>query len=248
MPAEPWTRRLYVPWDVPVAFYESRWQVLTTLEETARLTEHRVTDGRIAVRLNDAYHVMSFADDYFDAALLKPDGDLDVLQEAITLLFDVVRPKTLLRPMFDFQWLVPLSRSYNQARTGSALAAFGDAGRTVEDWSATIDGRLSEPAATYRAEFGIVDSSETPPRLARAISSFVSPPDPDVPPSVWPRSTLPEVAWFFDSRVEVTDRVENPSVEALLDLWSLVSTPISEVEAAFRQSFRVEEDVEQRSS
>jgi len=231
---------------MPVSFYQRRWDVLEQFDRDDLLQSHRVIDERIALRLGDAYHLISFGDGYFDAALLTPEADADRLREALAILFDTLQPKALLRPIFDFQWLSALDRPYDEVRSASASAVFGDAGATVVDWSANVDGRLEAPPGTYRAEFGIVSSSEAGPRLARSISPFISSPAPDIPPSIWPRATFPEVAWFFDSRVALSDRVEEPSIDALFDLWSRVGTPLSQVQSSFRRSFQMEEH-EQRS-
>ena len=234
-----WTQRLYVPWDVSVSFYQRRWDVLERFESAGLLHDHRVIDNRIAMRIGDTYHLVSFGDDYFDASLLRPDTDASRIRDALTILFEILQPSSLLRASFDFQWLSGLKRSYDDARASSAAGAFGDAGTTVADWAVNIDGKLDSLSATYRAEFGIVSAVEAPPRLARAMSTFVAAPDPEVPPTIWPPGTLPEVAWFFDSRCRLTERITEPSVDALFDLWSRARLPMSEVQASFKASFNL---------
>jgi hypothetical protein len=237
--AEPWSRRLSVPWNVPTSYYEDRWRVLTELDSSDLLHARRVMEDRIAMRLGDPYLVVSFSDSYFDAAILAPDVDEARLRRALEVLFETIKPKALSSPIFDFQWLYEIDQDYGAARRTTVASVLGeDVGETAVDWSMNVHGTTVEPAGQYDTEYGIVSASEAPRRLARSISNTVGQADPDIPPAVWPESLMPPVAWFFDARFKPADRLE-PSVDALYEAWEASLKPISAIQKSIARTFGV---------
>ncbi len=231
MPSQVWTRRVSVPWEVGTTYYQRQWDALTRVDDAGLLFGHRVVGDRIAMRLGDQQHVISFSSDYVDGAVLVPTGDVERVRNALEIVLEAIRPKQLLRPTFDFQWLDALETPYDEARLATATALFGTLdGAELNDWSATLDGRAVSPAGTMRAEFGVVEAAEAQVRLAREVGTqFLGPPDPDIPPGVWNVAELPDVAFFFDSQCRLSQDVGEPSVDALFDLWSAAEGPLQKL-------------------
>ena len=223
-----------------MTFFERRWAVLKHFEDADLLQQHRVVNDRIAIRLGDAYHLITFGSDYVAGALLRPDSDSGRLREGLRKVFEILEPHRLLLPEFDYQWLVKLDRPYDDVRRLSAFAGFGDSSDTVIDWAVTLDGLISEPAATYRAEFGILEASDAAARLSRA-AGMVYTPDPDVPPTLWPPQSFPPVAWFFDARCRGHLDVGEADADTLFDVWSKGQDAVDRIQSGFMARFHVGE-------
>ena len=128
----------------------------------------------------------------------------------------------------NFQWLVPLDRSYEEARATVIKTLYGgpyDIG--INDWSTVLTGESDKPKSVFGCEFGIVEASEAPRRLGRQTGYFKGN-GYETPLTVWATETLPPVAFFLDYSVVREGAVEN-SPEGVIRLWTETRAEVSAV-------------------
>jgi hypothetical protein len=231
----PWTRRFRLSWPESVRYFERRFSVLRRFEDQGLLRQLRVDEDRVSVRLGDANHVVVYGLRSLEGGLLQPDSDQERLQAALEVIFEELQPSRLLRPQISFQWLVSLDRDYDEARKTTAVAAWGDAGEPLFDWSALVDGKLERPNLSYRAEFGIVDAAEAPQRLSRQ-AGHVTTPDRESPPTLWPVESLPDVAWFYDTICALQD-APPPTAEGVFTLMKDTYSAAERLMSAMMKKF-----------
>lgn len=216
-PPTPWTRRFAFSWPQNISFFEHRYEVLRELEDQGLLRQLRVAEDRIALRLGDANHELVFGVRSVEGSLLQPDGDWDRIVGALKLVLQALKPKHLLRPEIKFQWLVELDGDYDKLRSEAAIHLFGAAGASMTDWSVLVDGKIEDPEGEFQAEFGILNASEAPARLARLIgrAGRSTRGDRDAPPPTqWQASKLPPVGWFYDVNCSMKQGPE-PTADAI---------------------------------
>jgi hypothetical protein len=223
-----------------VSFFEHRFEVLRTLEDRGDLRGMNVEEERVSFRVGDAYHAVAFGVNRLDAAVLRPEADKGRIADTINLILEAVQPDRLVRPTFEYQWLVGLDASYDDAREATAAAVVKPPENApAVDYAVVFDGAMTEPAGTYRLEAGIVEAAEAPIRLSRIAGTFRADAH-EVPASIWPVDSVPAVGFFCDSRWQVQGLVE-PGQEALFHLWEGVGELASGVVLAVMEKLGVTE-------
>jgi hypothetical protein len=214
---EPWTHRLEVVVNPSLGYYENRFAALRTLERDGLLWAHRVEDDRISVRLGDPNHVLVLEPTSFEVASFMPSGDLNRLHHAFSATWEAIEPKGVLRLIAGFQWLVPLRESYEDARLYASEALLGSVGGITDPDPAVLLFAASElSGAVMQFECGIVETSEIPYRLSREIGA-IGEATPEAPRTLWQAESLPDVAFFSDSAMFVTDVGDTPA--SIISRW-----------------------------
>jgi hypothetical protein len=215
----PWTQRLSVAWRPSLGFFEKRYEILRAIEDEKLLHQFLHRDDRISVRLGDPNHIVTFAPDRLEMTVLRPDGDLGRVLNVGQLVLEALRPSRILSPAVQFQWLNPIAQDYEVAKAQLVERLFGQVPHlTYGDTAALLDVATDEPASRGQVEFGLVNASEMPGRLARSVGYMTHLAEPEAPASLWVGETLPEVAFFCDSAwwpIQPPD----PAIDAVGKLW-----------------------------
>jgi hypothetical protein len=189
-----WTQRLSISWRQNIGFFERRYDVLRDIEQKGLL--RRFIDGHneMAVRLQGPHQLVTFRSEGMDLSMLRPDADIDVMRAAADAICDALEPKMQGFPLFRFQWLIPCTSSYDEARRLAADAFVGAAHpAAVTDFALLLDGKCEKPFDDWHLELGILDAAEAPRRLARGAD--------DSQPGLWRPEDLPPVAILCDVRL-----------------------------------------------
>jgi hypothetical protein len=204
-----WTQRASFSWRQNLNFYERRYDILQELEDKALLRRFQDRKEAIAVRLQGPHQMVIFGEDELFIGMFKPDAAIDVIREAVDVICGALEPESSGIPVFKFQWLNTWNASYNDARRGSAEAFLGTEHPVrVVDFALLLDAKADEPFDDCHLEFGIVEGTEAPRRLARGLLPSAEDPH-DSPPGLWSSEELPAVSIFCD---------------VYLDAWSLVDS------------------------
>ena len=212
----PWTQRATVSWRPALAFFERRYSILRAFEDAGLLHQFRIEEDSVSVRLGDANHEIYFSARGLELAMFQPDGDFERLANATRAIIDHLEPKHLLRPEFNFQWLVPLDGDYDEVRRRTAGAVLPSFDGEATDFAVLVDGSRSK--STYVFEAGIVDAAEIPQRLSGVRGRVRRPGQIEAPPSLWPPDELPQVAFYADS-VVFERVVEEATSDGFLSAW-----------------------------
>jgi hypothetical protein len=215
---DPWTQRYRLRWRPTLNFFEQRYAILRTFESEGLLRGFIAREGQVSARLGDSAHVVTLTPSRLEIDLLRPDADAGRLEFATKTVLEALKPERLIRPIAGFQWLLPVDKDYDEARAEAATRVFPMTGATtVTEWAFLIDGRHED--TTYRMEVGVVEKAEIAERLARRMGRVGA--EEDIPPSMWPVETLPDVAFFGDAEW-VLDDAPKAIPKAVLDMWSRV--------------------------
>ncbi|HEY5044679.1 MAG TPA: hypothetical protein VII53_02360 [Solirubrobacteraceae bacterium] len=215
-----WTQRASIPWRQNIGFYERRYEILRDLEQKGLLRRFQDRPHQLAMRLQAAHQLVTFGADGLFFAALKPDSDLDVVRAAVEVVWEALAPEPQGLPLFNFQWLTPCGRPYDEARDVAAKAFVGsDHPARVTDFAVVLDGKFDEPFDDFHLAAGVVEAAETPGRLARGLSRGEN--ERDVPPGIWSVEDLPAVAVFC--QVEV-DRISLEPGDIVEDAFSALES------------------------
>jgi hypothetical protein len=229
---EPWTQRYRLRWRPTLNFFDERYAVLRRFDSEGLLRGFLAMEGQISARLGDPGHVVTFTPSRLEVDLLRPDADAGRLELATKTVLEALRPERLIRSSAGFQWLLPIDKGYDEAREEAGRRVFPPKGATrLTEWAFLLDGRHED--ATYRMEVGVVEKGEIPDRLSRRAGRVAE--SEDVPTSIWPLESLPDVAFFGDAEWDVEEAPE-PTSEAVLTMWTRVrETATTVVSNVFEQ-------------
>ena len=215
----PFTQRMNLAWRPALGFFERRYEVLRTLEDDGLLRSFQVRENRISVRLGDPLHVLVFGPESAEVMLLGPDGEFERLMSALETVLRTIRPAGSTRIVIGAQWLERLEIPYKDARHAAASRILGEDGDiTDRDFALLTSGELSEPRVAFDLEIGVVEAAEIPQRLARQ-AGRIGKVAPEVPPSLWPTESLPDVALFADSTWRPESPINEPTLDEIRSTW-----------------------------
>src|SRR5262249_51813970 len=146
-----------------------------------------------------------------------------------------------------FQWLDPIDGNYDDARRAAAQRVFGELPEIQpSDFAVLLDARSDDAAMAFRCEVGVVAANEIPPRLSRQQGRMRQGRD-EVPATIWPVSSLPEVALFCDTDwMAEGDAPE--SVQEFLNVWGSVRVSAERVVSELFERLRPSTDDHDTSS
>ncbi len=162
-----WTRRAGFSWQQNLNFFGRRYDVLRELEDKGLLRRFHQRPESIAVRLQGPHQLVIFGSENLFIGMLKPEAEMEVMRVAVETICRLLEPEPRGYPNFRFQWLKAWDASYDDARRRSAEAFLGvDHPVRVTDFALVVDSKLDAPFDDCHLEFGIVDATEAPRRLA----------------------------------------------------------------------------------
>ena len=224
----PWTRRLTLPLQTTLSFFENRLAALREFEAEGLLHQVRVEEERVSVRLGDPNHLLTFGPRQLEVALLQPTGDLDRVATAVERVWKALDPARVSGPTFQFQWLVPLEDEYDTARRRAIGSLLGQSSVvSLTDWSMVLNAEGDKPPGVITLEMGIVEAAEAPQRLGRLTGLFRGQ-GAETPPTIWTHESLPEVAFFVDM-IWAAPKLVDATPEGVLSLWSEATTSAGEL-------------------
>jgi hypothetical protein len=160
---------------------------------------------------------------------LAPDADADLLRSAASIVWERLEPHLIGPPIVSFQFLQPLSSSYDEAKIQAARQLVGaDVTNALDDFALLLDGRDEALGARYRLELGVLSAADGPQRLARVVGR-VGGAEAETPPSLWRPDTLPKVAFFCDQEWETKALDGDGSLDAVFSQVSAVLDSANEL-------------------
>lgn len=213
----PRTAAITLHWRPTPRVYDARAALLTLLEEQKRLRAFRVQDEDARALIDDDLEVV-IAVRHFSVASAAGFPEGAVIKSLFDSVLDIVKPRiSSVTARFQHLCTLPAASGFTQAKIDVARAVLGPLAPELNlaDFAILCDGTRSEKFASYRAEFGVVDTPEAVHRLTQSIGQLNSDDEPDFSHIAWDEKNLPEVALYIDSRWRNEQALSSTSSDAL---------------------------------
>jgi hypothetical protein len=218
IPMEPWTRRIQLTFRPLVSFYEHKPRILRELEDAGLVRQFTTADDSVVVRLRDPEHILVFGARKIIAGGLSPETDVEMLKKAVEAVWNAMQPSPGKSVQLEFQWLIPMSQGYDEARIAAGKSVLElPADTKWVDFAMVIDGAATDFDGSFKGSAGIVESAEVPPRLSKVFGYVEGKP---MPPALWKVEALPDVAVYCSQRWTVREDID--SVDSMFALWQRV--------------------------
>lgn len=159
--------RIRLNWEQELRYYEHRLEVLRTLEDQGELKSFSVSGELVTASVSPSVGCV-FASNHFEVSATL-GGSGDHVRALIALLVATIKPRVIVRLAASFQHVVPIEKSYDDARFSGArslLAAFPD---VVEDYALLMDAQMPGGEGKYKIEFGVVEAGDIQRRLRQEV-------------------------------------------------------------------------------
>jgi hypothetical protein len=196
----PWTQSLALSWRPALRFYEERIGILRDFDDAQVLRAFKVGENTIDAQLFGGECRISVSQSGATLQLLSPQADLKGGSDALAAVVAALSLSEIRSLTVGLQYVEPIELPFREAVDRGHEQVFGaklGAELRLGDWAVLQDLHLGDhDERDGGVEFGIVQASEVPQRLARiqgrAQGEHLS-------PGVWSQATFPPVALFADS-------------------------------------------------
>jgi hypothetical protein len=222
----PYSQTIALAWRPDLRFFETRTQLLRSLEEDGNLAAFRWTENVIGARLGRS-EVLEFWSGGATLFLANSPEGLAIGQQALTRIFETITPGVVGIREALFQFVLAIDENYDVLRRRTANAVLGGAmpGETITDWSAVADGVSEAANSRYNLEFGIINAEEALNRLSRRVGHIHHPTVAPIPDDVWTLDELPACALFVDSRwVPAGNMARAEGGQEVVDKWAALAS------------------------
>lgn len=223
-----------ISWRHPlVSFIAEKASILQAIEDADLLRRYIVEEERVGVKLKDTSHQLVFGPEFIELAALGPDPDFDLLDAAAKLVWDGMSPTEVRRLDANFRLLAQASSDYDEARTaiGDRMVTMPNGLRNV-DFAVAFDVASRNPKADIHVEWGVVNAAEAARRLAQAQPALRE--GLEIPPSVFPIKSLPDVA-FYDHQLWRVSDIDLQTQSEIFTLWSQIREKAEEIDMALSE-------------
>jgi len=205
-------------------FYEERIGILRHFDDAQALRAFKVGENTIDAQLFGGECRISVSQSGATLQLLSPEADLQRGSEALAAVVAALSLPAIRSLTVALQYVEPIDLAFREAIDRGHERLFGISLSTklrLGDWAVLQDLHLGDQEERDGAvEFGIVQATEAPQRLARiqgrAQGEHLS-------PGVWSQATFPPVALFADSFWSLREHPKDADLmSTVVSFWETV--------------------------
>lgn len=162
---------MHLYWVPEVTYYLRAPRALEVLDAEKMISQFRFHDQELGIRVRDISDELVVNRTHLMARAAGPERPIEELSRAAELCLEVIEPKNVHSQRWFFQFVVPISGSYDEARKSVMARLFPRlvSAFTPSDFALMMDSTEVLPGFQAQVEFGLIEPEELGARVSRVV-------------------------------------------------------------------------------